>query len=198
MQDLINKYTHVALMADLVDLPEETHEVIKLPPIEYEDNDEWTAGARFVAHHLQEQRGKAAAIEALSKGYRKVVVVAYYREQIQELHKTLSRERTTFVLDGRTRDVDEVINDAEACPECYLIIQASVGAGFELPSFAVMIFASQSYGVRDLTQMKGRIKRINALKPTKFFYLQAGKCDRAVYNNVEAGKDFVPAEYLSL
>jgi superfamily II DNA or RNA helicase len=195
MPTLIDKYTYTALMADLVDLPPESHDVIKLKAPNYEENVEWEPSKQFSEDHRLEQRGKDKEIKKLSKGYRKVVVVCRYREQIEELYKKLSKERETFVLDGRTRDVGQVIADAESSGECYLIVQAQVGAGFELPSFAVMIFASQSYGARDYVQMKGRIKRINALKPLKYFYLQAGKCDKMVYNAVKKGFDFVPSLY---
>ncbi len=196
MQPIINKYTHTALMADMVDLPEETHEVIKLKAPEYEKNDEWEPMAQFVADHRLEQRTKSAEIKKIAKGYRKVVIVAHYTEQIDELNKELSKERLTHVLDGRTPDAEQVIAEAEASSECYLIIQASVGAGFELPSFAVMIFASQGYSVRNWTQMIGRIKRINSLKPTKFYYLIGGRCDNMIYESIKAGKDFVPSQYL--
>lgn len=195
MQPLIDKYTYTALMQDIVDLPPETHEVIKLKEPDYEENDEWEPAAQFSADHRLEQRGKDKEITRLSRGYRKVVVVCRYREQIDDLLAKLSKERETFVLDGRTRDVGQVVADAEASGECYLIVQAQVGAGFELPSFAVMVFASMSYGARDFVQMKGRIKRINALKPLKYFYLQAGRCDRMVYNAVQKGLDFVPSVY---
>jgi len=196
MPNLIDKYTYTALMSDLVDLPPETHDVIKLKEPDYEENQEWEPAKQFAEDHRLEQRGKDKEIKSISRGYRKVVVVCKYRDQINELHKKLSKERETFVLDGRTRDVGQVIADAEASSECYLIVQAQVGAGFELPSFAVMIFASQSYGARDAVQMRGRIKRINALKPLKYFYLQAGRCDRMVYNAVQKGQDFIPSQYL--
>jgi superfamily II DNA or RNA helicase len=196
MQELINKYTHVALMSDMVDLPPETYEVIKLKKPDYEQGEEWEPMAQFVADHRLEQLSKGAAIKEISKGYRKVVVVAHYTESIDQLHKELSKERQCFVLDGRTKYPEKVIADAEADGECYFIIQASVGAGFELPSFAVMIFASMGYSVRNEVQMRGRIKRINALKPLKYFYLIGGDRDQAIYNNIKAGKDFIPAEYL--
>ena len=181
-------------MSDIVDLPEETHDIIKLEPPEYEEN-EWEPAKQFVSDHLAEQRGKGARIKEIAKGYRKVVVVAHYREQIDLLYKDLSTERFTVVLDGRTKKPEDVIQAAEEAPECYFIIQASVGAGFELPSFAVMVFASQGYSVRNWVQMCGRIKRINALKPVKYFYLQAGRCDRMVYKTIKAGEDFVPSKY---
>lgn len=195
MQKLIDKYTHIALMKDMVDLPPETHEVIKLKEPNYEQNEEWEAAKQFAEDHRLEQGDKDKSIKEISRGYRKVVVVAKYRTQIDELAHSLSKERETFVLDGRTKDVGRVIADAEASSECYFILQAQVGAGFELPSFAVMVFASQSYGARDYVQTKARIKRINALKPLKYYYLQAGKCDRAVYKSVKQGLDYIPSEY---
>ena len=195
MQPLIDKYAHTALMADMVDLPEETHEIIKLKAPNYEENEEWEPMAQFVADHRLEQRDKARTIMDVSKGYRKVVVVAHYREQIDDLSKQLSKERSVVVLDGRTRHPEQVIAEAEALGECYFIIQASVGAGFELPSFAVMIFASQGYSVRNYVQMIGRIKRINSLKPTKYFCMIAGRCDKMIYDNIKKGKDFVPSFY---
>ncbi len=195
MQPLINKYTVTALMADMVDLPSETHEVIKLPEPDYEENAEWEPMAQFVADYRLEQREKSKTIKEIARGYRKVVVVAHFREQIDQLHKELSKEREVFVLDGRTKRPEDAISAAEDSSECYFIIQSSVGAGFELPSFAVMIFASQGYSVRNYIQMKARIKRINSLKPTKYFYLVAGRCDKMVYDSIKKGKDFVPSEF---
>jgi len=195
MQKLIDTHTHVALMKDIVDLPPETHEVIKLKSPDYEENNEWEPMAQFVADHRMEQLSKVAEIERISKGYRKAIVVAHYTEQVDELQRQMAKSRQVFVLDGRTKDPARVIADAEADGECILIIQASVAAGFELPSFAVMIFASMGYAVRNYVQMKGRIRRINALKPVKYYYLLGGKADRAVYNNVKAGLDFIPSHY---
>jgi len=197
MQKLIDKYCYTALMQDVVDLPPETHDIIKLKWPNYEENEEWEPAKQFSEDHRLEQRKKATKITGISRGYRKVVVVAKYREQIDELEKKLSKDRQTFVLDGRTRNVERVIADAEASSECYLVVQAQVAAGFELPSFAVMVFASMSYGARDYVQMKGRIKRINALKPLKYYYLLSGRCDTMVYNAVKKGLDFIPSHYIT-
>jgi superfamily II DNA or RNA helicase len=195
MQKLIDKYTSIALMGDMVDLPPETHEIIKLKPPDYEENEEWEPAKQFAEDHRLEQCSKIPELQKVAKGYRKVVVIARYTAQIDDLKKKLGRERETFVLDGRTKDVGKTIADAEASSECYFIIQAQVGAGFEIPSFAVMIFASQSYGARDYVQMKARIKRINALKPLKYYYLQAGRCDKQIYKSVQQGLDYIPSEY---
>lgn len=196
MQEVIDEHATVALMKDMVDeLPPETYETINIKPPKYEKNEEWEAAKQFVEDHLLEQGGKAKEIKRVAKGYRKAVVVVHYRQQIDDLYKELSKERETFVLDGRTRDVDGTIKSAEASSECYFIIQSSVGAGFEIPSFSCMIFASQGYSVRNYVQMKARIRRINALKPVIYYHLIGGRCDKMVNESIELGKDFVPSEY---
>lgn len=188
----------IALMKDMVGvLPEARHEIITLKEPKYEKNIEWEASKQFVEDHRLEQRGKDTHVQSIAKHFRKVVVVAHYREQIDDLRNRLSKERETFVLDGRTTNPQSVIAAAEGSSECYFIVQAAVGAGFEIPSFSCMVFASQGYSVRNFVQMTARIRRINALKPVVYYYLQAGKCDRAIYQSIEAGKDFVPSEYLS-
>lgn len=197
IQKELEEHAEIALMKDMVDyLPPETHEVITLKSPNYAKNKEWEASKQFVEDHRLEQRSKVARLKKIAHGYRKVAVVAHYREQIDDLRKKLSSERETFVLDGRTKDVESVISAAEDSSECYFIIQAAVGAGFELPSFAVMVFVSQGYSVRNYVQMKARIRRINALKPVKYYYMHGGKCDKAIYKSIEMGKDFVPSEYL--
>lgn len=198
MQEVIDANATVALMKDMVgELPPETYEIIKIKPPVYEKNEEWESSKQFVEDHLLEQAGKYKEIESISKGYRKVVVVAHYRNQIDALSKKLSAGRETFILDGRTGSVEDVIAAAEASDECYFIIQSSVGAGFEIPSFSCMIFASQSYSVRNFVQMKARIRRINALKPVIYYHLLGGKCDKLIYESIKEGKDFVPSEYRS-
>lgn len=196
MQEFIDAHATVVLMRDMVaELPPETYQVVRLPAPKYERNSEWEAAKQFVADHLLEQESKLKEIQAIAKDYRKVVLVAHYREQIDTLTKKLQNEREIFVLDGRTNTPETVIAAAEASDECYFIVQASVGAGFEIPSFSCMIFVSQSYSVRNYVQMKARIRRINALKPVIYYHLLAGRCDNMIYESIQTGKDFVPSEY---
>lgn len=196
MQPLIEKHAVIALMKDMVDvLPPETYTIINIKAPKYEQNMEWEATKQFVEDHRMEQHSKHPEIAKISKGYRKVVLVVHYTEQIDELRKTLSKERETFVLDGRTKDAHATIAAAEDSPECYFIVQSSVGAGFELHSFAVMIFVSQSYSVRNYVQMKARIRRITSLKPVVYYTLLGGRCDKLIYKSIQEGRDFVPSEY---
>jgi superfamily II DNA or RNA helicase len=199
MQPLIEKHAVVALMKDMVDvLPSETYNVINLKSPKYERNEEWEASKQFSEDHRLEQHTKGAEIERLARGYRKVAVVVYFTEQVDDLYKKLSKERETFVLDGRTRDSHETVALAEDSPECYFIIQSQVGAGFDLHTFACMIFASRKYSVRDYIQMKPRIRRVESLKPVVYYELHGGRCDKLIYKSIQEGKDFVPSEYLQV
>ena len=88
--------------------------------------------------------------------------------------------------------------DAEESDECYLILQSSIGVGFEIPSFSCMVFASQHYSMVNYVQMKGRIRRINNIKPVIYYHLLGGRCDDMIYKSFQDGKDFVPSEYLNM
>ena len=195
IQPVLLKYAYIALMKDCVEyLPPVTEEVIKLTSSPFV-SDEPEPMARFVALHRHEQIEKPSIVREIGGGYRKVVVVAHFREQIDILHKELLKDKQTYVLHGGVKDQEEVIKKAQEDDECYLICQGSIGAGFDLNTFAVMIFASQSYSYTSFIQMKARIRRIHDLKPVRYVYLQAGKADRGVYNQLQKGKDFDVAQF---
>jgi superfamily II DNA or RNA helicase len=195
IRPILEKHSDIILMKDCVDfLPPETHEIVKVKSDKFV-NTEWEGSKAFYEEHKHEQKHKAEVILDISRQYRKVLVVAYYTDQIDILQKKLSKDRETFVLKGGVKNQEEVIKNAYNSDECFFIVQNSVGEGFDLDNFSAVIFASQSYAVRDYVQMKARVRRIHNLQPAIYYYLQAGKCDIAVYNNVIAGKDFVPSEY---
>lgn len=123
-------------------------------------------------------------IEDYVRDKSKVVIVARYKEQIKEYEAILKKSYQVYTLTGETKDQEKVIHLAENDPECILIIQADIGAGFEIPSFSYMIFANLSFSHRSYVQMKGRINRINRLKENHYFHLIGGKCDQSVYTNI--------------
>jgi len=183
----------IVLFKDCVDeLPPVTEEKIWVKTPKFVRGPETKA---FFDQHRHEQQNKVKEILEIGKKYRKVLVVAYYTEQIEELQKQLSKDRETFAIWGKVADQEAVIKQAQESDECYFIVQASIGAGFDLDTFSCGIFASMSYAVRDHTQMKFRMRRISNLHPIQYYYLLGGKCDAAVLNNIELGKDFIPSEY---
>ncbi len=192
IRPVLEKYADIVLLKDCVELPPVTHEKIMVdtPPFNKTPEDK-----PFFTEHRWEQINKAKAIKEIGREYRKVLVVAYYREQINQLEKELSKERETFAIHGGEKNQEDVIEKAQQSDECYFIVQASIGAGFDADQFSIVVFASMSYAVRDYVQMKFRVRRIHNLHPVAYNYLIGGRCDKAVLRNIELGKDFVPSEW---
>ena len=189
----IEEYCDIVLLRDCVkELPPIITDKIDVqtPKFEVSEDD-----YGFFAEHKWEQQNKAKEILQKGRDFRKVLVVAYYREQIEELRKALSKDKETFVLHGAVKDQEAVIEAATASDDCYFIVQASIGAGFDGDSFSSIVFASMSYAVRDFVQMMFRVRRIHNLHPVDQTFLFGGDCDKAVYENVQLGRDFVPSEW---
>lgn len=192
LRPMLEKHTDIMSLADIVDyLPPATSEVVKTatPPyvLPLDKVVTWTHA------HQWEQQGKAAAILAL--GYKKVIVVAHYTEQIDALSEALSFDKPVFVLDGRTKDADEVKRAAQAADECYFIVQASMGFGFDGYMFGAIVFASMSHSCVHHTQMLGRARSAQHLQPVTYIYLIGGTWDRRIYDCVMEGRNFDPHAY---
>jgi len=190
----LERYSDIVLLKDCVDLPPVLEEVISVATIKYKRQPDDKV---FFSEHRHEQQNKPKHVLEIGKEYRKVLVVAYYREQIEQLEKSLSKDRLTYAVYGGTKNQEDILKKANEVDECFLICQASLGSGFDADSFSCVIFVSMSYAVRDFIQMKFRVRRIHNLHTVKYYYLLAGRCDKAIYENVEKGKDFIPSEYLT-
>lgn len=193
MRPVLEREADIVLLRDCVgELPPVTEEKVAVPSPEYVRQPD---DKPFFDEHRSEQASKAAHILEYGRRFRKVLVVAYYREQIAELEEALSRDKETFAIHGGVKDQEAVIAEATESDDCYFIVQASIGAGFDADTFSCIVFASMSYAVRDLVQLKFRVRRIHNLHPVLYAYLLGGRCDRAILRNVEMGKDFVPSEW---
>lgn len=197
IRPVLERNADIVLMKDVAELPVETSETIKVESEGFVLKDEWTPSAAFSAEHQHEQKNKAKEILQIGKEYRKVLVVAHYREQCKELETELSKDRKTYMVMGGVKDQEAILKEANECDECFLIVQASLGVGFDADSFSIAVFASMSYSVRDWAQMKWRIRRIKNLHPVKYIYLLGGRCDEAVFHNIQLGKEFIPATWKS-
>lgn len=192
IRPILEKHADIVLLKDCVDLPPVEEETISTKVEKFVRTPESKV---FFDEHRHEQGAKLDSILEVGKEYRKVLVVAYYREQIELLEQQLSKDKTTYSVHGGTKNQEDIITKAQNDDYCYLIVQASLGAGFDADTFSVVVFASMSYAVRDYVQMKFRVRRIHNLHPVKYVYLHGGRCDRAVFNNVQLGKDFIPSEW---
>lgn len=186
----LEKHADIVLLKDIVDDVPAVEE-IEIPIKTLIPKD----ALDFHDVHRAEQVNKLPEIKAIGKEYRKVIVVAYYTEQVEAIAKELKKERQTFMVHGKVKKQEEILEAAAQSDECYLVIQASLGAGFDGDSFSDVVFASMAFAVRDFAQMKYRVRRIHNLHPVRYHFLLGGRCDRQVLKNVKAGKNFVPSEW---
>ncbi len=191
-KEMLEKYADIVSLQDCVAyLPPATIRLITIKqkpyrkPLDEEVN--WTHEHRF------EQQGKAE--EILKLGYKKLIVVAHYTLQIDELAEALGKEKPVFVLDGRTKDADAVKKEAQEAEECYFLLQSSMGFGFQGFMFGAIVFASQSHSHVNHTQMLGRTRSVDHLEPVEYIYLQGGRWDRRIYKTLKEGATFNPHKY---
>lgn len=182
---------YVAKIEDIADVPtqyEEKYEIETTPllnPISDTQVGIWHEEAR-----AENGKEKLDWIKDYIRGKSKVIIVCRYKKQIADYAKELEKIREVFILTGEVNNQDEVIENAKQSFECVFLIQASMGAGFELPEFSYVIFASLSFSHRDYVQMKGRVLRINRLKSNWYTYLIGGVKDKAVYDRIMLAEDF--------
>ena len=144
--------------------------------------------------HRHEQTKKLP--EIMSLGYKKLLVVAHYTSQIDDLARELSKEKLVFVLDGRTKDANDIKTQAQEADECYLIVQSSMGFGFDGYMFGAIVFASMSHSCLNHTQMIGRLRHLKHLQPVVYYYLIGGRWDKRIHDTIMLGNDFNPHVYI--
>lgn len=189
----LEKHCDIVSLKDIVkDLPEAQSTIIKIKQKKYvrptEEIVTWTH------EHRHEQMGKAEEIMKL--GFKKLIVVAHFTEQIDSLAKSLASEKPVFILDGRTKDPDATKRQAQEAEECYFIVQSSMGFGFDGYMFGAIVFASMSHSVLNHVQMTGRSRHLEHLHPVFYYYLIGGRWDQRIYDTIDKGKDFNPHIYL--
>jgi hypothetical protein len=192
IRPILEKHCNIISLRDVIDyLPPITPVIIKIKQPKYEKpKDEivtWTH------EHLHEQENKYKEISKLD--YRKVLVVAFYTDQIDDLERELSKYKPVYILDGRTKDASQVKKEAQESDDCYFIVQSSMGFAFDAWMFGAMVFASMAHSCFAHTQMSGRLRNLEHLKPYNIYYLIGGRWDQRIYNCIEAGKDFNPSYY---
>lgn len=149
------------------------------------------AGDEFSAPELFEN-AKIEKILELAIEFPKIVVFAKYRAQIEQIQQALTKAGyTTWTLTGDTKDRGSVIKRANAAPDGIFIAQAQISAGWELPQYPVMVFASMTYSFVDYDQALGRIQRANNIKKNLYIKLVVkGGVDDAVAKAVANKQDF--------
>ena len=127
----------------------------------------------------------------------KVMVVCRYNYELEQLRELFVRaSRTVFVLNGAVSNRDEVIQQARKADECVLLVGAMISEGWEIPEIETMIFYSHSFSLKDYLQMKGRVQRMNDLRPRCYIHLIVkDSVDVGIYDCLMNKKDFLAQIY---
>lgn len=140
---------------------------------------------------------KIKALQEYTYEFDKILVFARFTQQVKYYKKVLTEAgHNVLTLTGNTKDKGEVIAKANSLDKCIVIAQTSISAGYELPEFPCVVFASLSGSLVDLVQGKGRVQRLNNIKKNLYVYLvtrksKFGGADEAIYNtNVLKKQEF--------
>ncbi len=127
----------------------------------------------------------------------KLLIFANYTAQINEIARVLKEEGyTVSTLTGQTKD-RTFIKKVDESPEPHIIIaQSAISAGYELPSFPCVIYASKSWQFVHYEQSLGRVLRSNHLKKNLYIHLVVKGADSDCHDAILSGSDF--QEKLSL
>lgn len=138
---------------------------------------------------------KLDRILELAKEHPKFIVVCRYNLEIHRLEAEL-HGYNVIVINGDTKDVYRATQEAERSDKCIVLIQAAVSAGYELPSFPLMVFYSLDFSLVNYLQVLGRISRRNALKRNVYLSLVIPKTiDEDVWKCMQRKEDFNIAIY---
>lgn len=186
---VLKNYADIVSLSDCMDyLPPVTNEVIKIKskPRKWDEDEEY----HWTKDHIHEQTFKLTKLKELASGHRKLILVCQYTAQIDELAEKLKNLKPVYVLDGRTKDQGVTIKEAQEDTDCFLIVQAKIGFGWDGYMFDAMVFVSLGHRVIDHTQMRGRLTSVDYPKPQLYYYLVAGPWDRRIYTSIMNGEDF--------
>ena len=186
----------------LVELTEEQKRRMKEIPMEYPDpivqigkkhqiENGVLAGDEFNAPETFPSKKIDMLLEYADE-FPQMIVWAKYTAQIDEIASAMKKaKKKVFILDGRTKDRDALMQEAKVCPEYVFIAQAQISAGWELPECPVEIFASRTYSFVDYDQALGRVQRANNIKKNLYIHLVVrGGPDEGVEQAIKNKSDF--------
>jgi len=132
--------------------------------------------------------------------FKKVIVFCNYTSQIGIYKNKFEKEGIqVFTITGSSKDKDTVIESANNCDDCIIIIQCGVSAGYQLQTFRCMIFASKSYKELDYIQAIGRNNRgDNPQANTIIHLVVSGGPDEACHNSIMSGVDYQEQQMINV
>ncbi len=221
LADAVKKLGYVGRLEDYFDVPDQTYKTvhvdltikqkakIKEMMLEYPDplvrvgkihqiENGVLAGDEFSEPEVFENE-KLDTILDYAIEFPRMVVFAKYTAQIAQIASALEKAgKKVLCLTGATKDRGAVIQEANEAKDCVFIAQAQISAGWELPEYPVMVFASRTYSFVDYDQAIGRIQRANNIKKNLYINLVAkGGVDEAVDKCINEKQDFNEKLYLN-
>lgn len=202
----VNKIGYTGQLSNYFDVPEQTYKTIYVEQtkeqikaiseaeLDYPNPLVLTGKCHQIENGIYEGQyikdNKGQVLEDLVLEFPKIIFVVKYTAQIEKIREQF-KDKKVFVLSGQSKDRDTIIKEAEKSDDCIMIIQSQVSAGYELPSFPVMVFVSMSYSLVDRIQAEGRILRANHLKKNLYITLVTkGGVDEAVLKSINNKEDF--------
>lgn len=206
LADCVNHIGRVGRLEDWFDVPEQTYKEELVEPTKEQKSTLKTLQLMYPdpqkqlqkRHQLEQgvfdgervKENKSKAIESYLREFKKVVVYARFTEQIKIYEEYFNKKKyKTLTLTGETKDRKEVLEQAESMDKGIIIIQSQISAGYQLPSFPCMIFASE-FGFTHRTQSEGRILRADHLKKNLYVTLICGIADQRMRKAVKLGEEF--------
>lgn len=210
---LVKSIGYVGRLEDFFDVPEQTFKTIAIPltkkqeerikqlPLEYPEplvrigkqhqvENGVLAGDKF-SDPEEFSNGKMETILDLAAEFPRMVVFAKYTAQIVHIASTLRLSGyKVWEMTGATKDRGTLIGMANKNDGIF-ICQAQISAGWELPDYPVMVFASRTNSWVDYEQSLGRIQRANHIKKNLYIDLVVkGGVDEAIDKALKNKQDF--------
>ena len=112
---------------------------------------------------------KITRIKELVSQYRKCVIVARHRAELEMLHKHLPG---SYIYDGQTslRDREKIVA-RQHDRDFVVLLQSEMGIGFNLQEVSLMIFYSHTWDFVKYYQCVGRIHRIGQINKCTYIHL---------------------------
>jgi superfamily II DNA or RNA helicase len=127
----------------------------------------------------------------LCRDNEKVVVVCRYNNELAFIAQKLAKVKSTFIINGSVKDRHKVVQEANSCQSCVVLVQASCSEGYSLETFPVMVFYSYDFSLKNKIQMLGRVQRINNIKKNAYISLIVkNTIDEDIYKCLEKKEDF--------
>lgn len=121
----------------------------------------------------------------------KLLIFANYKAQIRQIAIALEKEGyKVSELTGETKNRGTLIQKAEESKAHIVVAQSAISAGYELPSFPCVIYASKSWQYVHYEQSLGRVLRINKLKKNLYIHLIVKGADEDCHKAIMSGADF--------